>query len=128
MTMMKPSPAQLSDRAGIIWRKIVEAEWEKRPSEHWLQEYREIWKELGNRLALASPMVAEWSGFWPLFLKLFATNNALWEAENDIRRAESEIGYTLLSQKIIGLNDSRAGLMLAIDRLFSPETPEEKLH
>jgi 3-methyladenine DNA glycosylase/8-oxoguanine DNA glycosylase len=124
MITLEVTPGELLDRLGILELKLSRCD---RPEQK-TQLKTAVERARGARRAarLDAP------GLPQLERELAATNDALWSAEDEIRSRE-RVGdhgdaFVAVARSICSLNDRRAALKRAIDRLCGFPTSDEKTY
>ena len=131
MRLVNLGPGELTDRLTILALKILYATEAGKPVDHFTTERNALLTMLRGR---------ELNGSWfEQALNLAAVNAALWRAEDEIRdwrrqagdlgalQKEAYLEVVLLAFQIQSLNDQRAALVAAINKLTGDHLGEEKL-
>ena len=138
MRLLNPSPGEILDRMSILELKISAARKKNVASIHFeaerasLDEVLRTWDNgliedcCGDEEALdkkTSAMATHRNA-------LAAVNALLWRAEDEVRATPEDSSFKLarLCKQIVHLNDSRAGHVLALNKLYGLEEEQEKLY
>lgn len=125
MNLLRPDTGDILDRMTIVARKTVE-----RPDDkHFGEELGMLVAALGERL---------FTGAWVAkLMRLAAINAANWQAEDEFRGYRKLLGdpeivlpyekLTAMAMKVQALNDSRADLVLELNRACGASAHQEKI-
>ena len=123
MRLVNLGAGEITDRLTILALKILYAGQAGKPTEHFETERAALLAMIRSR---------ELSGAWfEQVLSLGATNAALWQAEDALRAFRqtggNPDGAVSIACRIQELNDQRAGLIEAINKLTGDHLGSEKL-